>query len=144
MRFISDLRIFRSRIAHVLALGGVITTSGCKDSTAPEKTGSLSAQGVTLSRSAAVDDLGSLGASLDDMTGWSVAGLNDAKAHESIVGILNGLKGHLQSGKVAACQDDIAAARSFIESLSEQQRTEIGAVGVTLDLIQSALDKAAQ
>jgi hypothetical protein len=145
MRIISESRIFTSRIAQVLALGGAITTAGCKDATAPKKIETTQALALSsLAQSAAVDDLGSLSSSLEDMTGWSLASLPEGKGRENIVGILNGLKGHLKSGKIEASQQDVADARSFLESLSEQQRVEIGAVGVTLDLIQSALDKAPQ
>ncbi len=145
MRIISESRIFTSRIAQVLALGGAITTAACKDATAPKKIETPQTLALSsLAQSAAVDDLGNLSSSLDDMTGWSLASLPEGKSRENIVGILNGLKGHLKSGKIEACQQDVADARSFLASLSEQQRVESGAVGVTLDLIQSALDKASQ
>src|SRR5712671_1724987 len=98
MRGTSDSRIFRSRLAQLIALGGAITTAACTDATAPQQ----------------------------------------------IVGILNSLKGHLKSGKIAASQQDLADGRAFLESLSEQKRVETGAVGVTLDLIQATLEKASQ
>ena len=144
MRRNPDLRIFRSRIAQLLALGGVITSASCKDATAPESVQKSGAPTLALAQSVAVDDLGTLSASLDDMTVWSLVSLPEGKGRQNIVGTLEGLRGHLKSGNVAACQQDITSARNFIDSLNEQQRVEIGAVGVTLDLIQSALDKAAQ
>ena len=84
------------------------------------------------------------GSSLDDMTGWSLAALPNAQGKANIVGILNGLKGHLASGKIAACQQDVADARAILGSLSLNEQVEIGGVGATLDLIQAALDKASQ
>ena len=37
MRDGSDSRLFRSRIAQLIALGGVITTAACTDATAPKQ-----------------------------------------------------------------------------------------------------------
>jgi hypothetical protein len=143
MRIFPDSQKFRTRIAQVLALGGVITTASCKDVSAPEK--SLEASALTLAQSVTVgDELGGLGSSLDDMTGWSLASMTEGESRVKIVGILNGLRGHLKSGKIAAIQQDVADARAFLESLSDRERIELGAVGVTLDVIQSALDKASQ
>jgi hypothetical protein len=144
MRHSPDLRIFRSRIAQVFALGGLITTASCKDATAPERVQKPGVPTPSLAQAVVGDDLGALGSSLDDMTAWSLASLPDGKGRQNIVGILEGLRGHLKTGKLSACQQDITDARNFIDSLNEQQRVEIGAVGVTLDVIQSALDKAAQ
>ncbi len=143
MRIVPASQKLRSRIAQVVALGGVITTASCKDVSAPQK--ALEAPALTLAQSAAVgDELGGLSSSLDDMTSWSLASLPEGEGRVKIVGILNGLRGHLKSGKIAASQQDLADARGFLESLSDRERIELGAVGVTLDLIQSALDKAAQ
>jgi hypothetical protein len=145
MGIISTLRVFRSRVTQLIALGGVITTGACHDATGPQPITTARALAVPLAESAAgVDELSTLSSSLDDMTVWSLASLGDGKGRESIVGILNSLKGHLKSGKIEASQQDVTAARAFLESLSEQQRVEIGAVGVTLDLIQSALDRASK
>ena len=143
MRVTSDLRIFRSRIAQLIAFGGAITTAACMDATAPNQVVAPKAPTLSVGQSAG-DELGTLSASLDDMTGWSLASLTDDQGHANIVGILNSLKGHLKSGKIAASQQDVADARAFIESLSEEKRVDIGAVGITLDLIQSTLDKASQ
>ncbi len=143
MRVTSDLRIFRSRIAQLIALGGAITTAACTDATAPKQIVAPKAATQSVGQSAG-DELGGLGASLDDMTGWSLASLTDDQGHANIVGILNSLRGHLKSGKIAASQQDVADARAFIESLSEEKRVDIGAVGVTLDLIQATLDKTSQ
>jgi hypothetical protein len=142
MRIVRDSQKFRSRIAQVIALGGVITTASCKDVSAPEKTQAFApalSQSVTPS-----DELGGLSSSLDDMTGWSLSSLPEGEGQVKIVGILNGLRGHLKSGKIAASQQDVTDARAFLASLSDRERIELGAVGVTLDLIQSALDKASQ
>lgn len=143
MRIVPDSQKFRTRLAQVLALGGVITTASCKDVSAPEK--SLKAPALTLSQSVGVgDELGGFSSSLDDMTGWSLASMPEGESRVKIVGILNGLRGHLKSGKVAAVQQDVADARAFLDSLSDRERIELGAVGVTLDVIQAALDKASQ
>src|SRR5258706_4650174 len=143
MRVTSDLRIFRSRIAQLIALGGAITTAACTDATAPKQIVAPKAATQSVGQWEG-DELGGLGASLDDMTGWSLASLTDDQGHANIVGILNSLRGHLKSGKIAASQQDVADARAFIESLSEEKRVDIGAVGVTLDLIQATLDKTSQ
>ena len=135
--------IFRSRVAHALALGGVITTGACRDVTAPGQVETAEAPALLL-QPAAVDELGSLSSSLDDMTGWALVSLPDGPNRVKIAGILDGLRGNLKSGKIAASKRDVLVARGILESLSEQERVEIGAVGVTLDLIQSALDKASQ
>ena len=142
MRVTSDSRIFRSRIAQLIALGGAITTAACTDATAPKEI--VAPKAATLSVGQSGDELGTLSASLDDMTSWSLASLTDDQGHANIVGILNSLKGHLKSGKIAASQQDVADARAFVESLSEEKRVDIGAVAVTLDLIQSTLEKASQ
>jgi hypothetical protein len=144
MRIISDLRIFRPRIAQLIALGGAITTPACKDAAAPPQTKVVETHALASAQSAAVDKLGSLSASLDDMTSWSVTSLPDGKGRENILAILKGLKANLKSGKIADSQQAVTDARALIESLSEKERVEIGAVGVALDLIQSELDKASQ
>jgi hypothetical protein len=135
--------MFRSRVAQALALGGVITTGACKDATAPGQVETVEAPALLLAQSP-VEELGDLSSSLDDMTGWALASLPEGQDRVRIVGILDGLRGHLKSGKIAASQQDVSEARGILESLSEQEQVEIGAVGVTLDLIQSALDKASQ
>ena len=133
----------RVRGAQVIALSGMMTMAACQDVTAPEKIETAAPSTLSFSQASA-DELANLGSNLDDMTGWSLAALPDARGKTNIVGILNGLKGHLASGRIAACQQDITDARAFLGSLSQNEQTEIGGVGVTLDLIQSALDKASQ
>jgi hypothetical protein len=143
MRRFPDSQKFRTRIAQVLALGGVLTTASCKDVSAPEK--SLKAPDPTLSQSVAVGgELGGLSSSLDDMTSWSLASMPESESRVKIGGILNGLRGHLKSGKIAAIQQDVADARAFLESLSDRERIELGAIGVTLDVVQAALEKDSQ
>src|SRR5687767_5716762 len=79
MRIFPDSQQFRTRIAQLLALGGVITTASCKDVTAPEK--SLAVPALTLVQSVAMgDELGRLSSSLDDMTGWSLASLTEGES----------------------------------------------------------------
>jgi hypothetical protein len=126
----------------VIVLSAVVALAGCEDVTAPQEEVTAAPE-LRLSATAA-DELGSLSSSLDDMTGWSLAALPNAQGKANIVGILNGLKGHLASGKIAACQQDVTDARAILGSLTENEQVEIGGVGATLDLIQAALDKASQ
>jgi hypothetical protein len=143
MRLTADSSlILRSRIARVLALSAVLGLGACEDVTAPMEEVTAAPE-LRLAQGAA-DELGALGSSLDDMTGWSLAALPDAQGKANIVGILNGLKGHLASGKIAACAQDVADARAILGSLSQNEQVEVGGVGATLDLIQAALDKASQ
>jgi hypothetical protein len=137
----SDQRTL-SRIARVIALSGVIALAACDDVTAPEEA-KPAAPELRLSQTA-TDELGELSASLDDMTGWSLAALPDAQGTANIVGILNGLKGHLASGRIAACEQDLVDARAILSGLSENEQVELGGVGATLDLIQAALSNASQ
>jgi hypothetical protein len=131
----------RYRIARVIALGGVIALAACEDVTAPEEV--KPAPELRLAQASA-DELGSLSSSLDDMTGWSLAALPDAQGKANIVGILNGLKGHLKTGRIAACKQSVDDARAILGGLTEEERVSVGSVGLTLDVIQAALDKASQ
>ena len=76
MRVTSDLPSFCSRIAQLIALVGAITTAACTDATAPKEIVTPKAPNLSVGQSAG-DELGSLSASLDDMTGWSLASLTD-------------------------------------------------------------------
>lgn len=135
-------RTFRLRIAQVIALSAVVALAACQDVTAPEK--AVSAGPALRLSQAVTDELGSLGASLDDMTAWSLVALPDAEGKTKIVELLAGLKTHLASGEIAACQQDVVDGRTILGALSPVEQVEVGAVGVTLDVIQSALDKASQ
>jgi hypothetical protein len=126
----------------VIALSAVVALAACEDVTAPQEEVTAAPE-LKLSQ-AAVDQLGSLSSSLDDMTGWSLAALPNAQGKANIVGILNGLRGHLASGALAACVQDVTNARAILGSLSQNEQVEVGGVGATLDLIQTALDKASQ
>lgn len=118
--------------------------AACQDATAPDEIAPAEAPASLSLTQASGDELSSLSSNLDDMTGWSLAAFADATGKANIVGILNGLKGHLASGKVAACQEDVDLARAWFGKLSENDQAELGAVGVSLDLIQAALNKASQ
>jgi hypothetical protein len=143
MRIASDsTQILRSRIARVIALGAVVALAACEDVTAPQSPVAAAPE-LKLSQSG-VDELGSLGSSLDDITGWSLAALPNGQGKANVVGILSGLKAHLNGRDVASCQQDVTDARAILASLSQQQQVEVGSVGVALDVIQSALDKASQ
>ena len=133
---------YRFRFVQIVAMSGVIAIAACQDATAPEGV-QKAAPELRMSQTG-TDELGSLSSSLDDMTGWSLAALPDARGRTNIVGILNGLKGHLASGQIAACQQDVDGARAFLGTLTQNEQTEIGAVGATLDLIQAALNNASQ
>jgi hypothetical protein len=132
------------RIAQLIALSGVIALAACQDVTAPEQVTALDASSLRFSQSSVTDELKDLGSSLDDMTGWSLVVLPDGQGRTRIVGLLNGLKGHLASGKIEACQQDVTDARAYLGSLTENDQVELGNIGVTLDLIQYTLDKASQ
>lgn len=121
-----------------------VTALACEDATAPEQAASTVEQAPRFAQSASGDLLSSLGSNLDDMTGWSLAALPDSKGKANIVAILNGLKGHLNSGRIDACQQDVTDARAILGSLTDVQQVEVGHVGVALDLIQAALDSASK
>ena len=136
--------ISRFRVAHLVVLNGVIALTACQDVTAPEPVTSAAPSSLRLDRAAATDELKQLGSDMDTMTGWSLISLTDGQIRSNIVGILNGLKGHLASGRIDACQDDVTQGRAWFASLTESQQSEQGNIGVTLDLIQSVLDNASQ
>lgn len=141
MRVVSiSTRNYRSRTAQLIALSSVIAMAACSDVTAPDKV-EAAAPELTSPQSAGVKDLS---ASLDDMTGWSLITLGEGEVRTNIVGILSGLKGHLASGKINLCQDDVTKGREWYASLSESDQAEQGNISVTLDLIQSVLDNASQ
>ena len=135
--------ILRFRFVHLIALSSVIALSACQDVTAPESE-VAALDGLRLAQSSATDELSSLGSSLDDMTGWSLAALADNNQRGNIVGVLNGLKGHLNSGKISLIQEDLTQARAIIASLTDVQQAEVGPVSVALDVVQRALDGASQ
>ena len=134
---------FHLRAVRHVVLCGVFTMAACQDVTSPEQVSAVP-QALSLTQQSSADELATLGANLDDITGWSLAALPNQQGQTNIVGILNGLKGHLSSGKIAACQQDITDARAILGSLTEVQQVEVGSVGVALDVIQAALDKASQ
>jgi len=135
----SQRKVFSgARVARAaIAAGGLLAIAACQDVTAPEKPEVSPA--IRMSN-APGDVLGTLSSNLDDMTSWSLVALPDGTGKTNIVGLLNGLKGHLKSGQVAACQQDITDARAFLGSLSDVQQVEVGQVGVALDVIKLALD----
>ena len=131
-----------TRLFQTFAMSGVIAIAACQDATAPEE---IQKAGPELRMSqTSSDELGTLSANLDDFTGFSLAALPDGNGKANIVGVLNGLKGHLKSGSIAACQQDVNDARSWFNGLSDQQKTEQGAVGLALDVIQASLDNASK
>lgn len=136
-------KTFRLRIAQVIALSGVFALAGCQDVVAPDKVTS-GPQSLRLTTMAAADELASLSSSMDDMTGWSLVALPDAEGKTKIVELLAGLKTHLASGEIAACQQDVVDGRTILGALSPVEQVDVGAVGVTLDVIQLVLDKASQ
>jgi hypothetical protein len=142
MRIAADsAQIFRTRMARVIALSAAVALVACNDITAPKS--EAAAPEVALSQGA-LTELAAWGSELDGMTGWSLAALPNEQGQANIVGILNGLKGHLASGKIAACQQDITDARSILAGLTDAEQVEVGAVSVTLDFIESALANPSQ
>ena len=144
MRTIASSRQTISRIGQLAALSCVIALAACDDITAPEEATAPAASSPAPPQSSVNRELGEFGSSLDDITGWALVSIADSKGLASIAGILNSLKGHLASGKIAACQQDVTDARAFLGSLTENEQVELGGVGVTLDVIQSVLDRASQ
>jgi hypothetical protein len=135
---------FRLHAIRLIVLSGTIALAACEDTTAPEETAPTLQQNPRLAQAASSDLLASLSSNLDDMTGWSLAALPDGKGKANIVGILNGLKGHLNSGRIDACQQDVTDARAILGLLTEVQQVEVGHVGLALDVIQAALDGASK
>jgi len=136
-KLFSGARVGRVAIAAV----GLLAIAACQDATAPAKV--EAAPALRLSQTSG-NVMAGLGDNLDDMTSWSLVALPDGAGHTNIVGLLNGLKGHLKSGKVAACQQDITDARAFLGTLTDVQQVEVGQVGVALEFIKSALDSISQ
>ena len=134
---------FYLRAARHVVLCGVFALAACQDVTAPQQVEAVGPE-LRMSQESARDEIASLAANLDDFTGWSLAALPNGQGRANIVGILNGLKGHLNSGRIDVCQQDVTDARAILGSLTEVQRTDVGAIGVALDVIQATLDKAAQ
>jgi hypothetical protein len=128
----------------LFALSAVIAMSACQDATAPDEVVAANTPALRTAQSASDDELSALSDAMEDMTDWSLVALPDAKGKTKIVSILAGLKGNLKGKKLAACQQAVTDARSWFASLSDVEQTEVGQVGVTLDVIQAALDKAAQ
>ena len=145
MRIASDTK---SRVGftatRLVMLSGVIALAACENPTAPEEAAATFEQAPRLTQSASGDLLATLGSNLDDMTGWSLTALPDGNGKANIARILSGLKGHLQSGKADACQQDVTDARVILASLSGVQQVEAGHVGLALDVIQAALDGASK
>ena len=138
----SSITTNRFRFLQIIAMSGVIAIAACQDATAPEEV--KSAPELRMSSQASSDELGTLSSNLDDFTGFSLAALPDGNGKANIVGVLNGLKGHLKSGSIAACQQDVNDARSWFGGLSDVQKVEVGSVGLALDVIQAALDGASK
>jgi hypothetical protein len=130
---------FRSRITRVVAMASVISLAACQDVTGPESEAAVPSE-LRLAQSASTVELASLGNSLDDMTGWSLATLQDNNQRGNIVGVLNGMKGHLKSGNTSLIQQDVTQARGILTSLTDVQQVELGPVTLTLDIVQKALD----
>ena len=131
---------FRFPAARSIVIAGVVFLAGCQDITAPEEATSTIPNSPSLAKASAAV-FADLGASLEDMTGWSLAALDSPTQRQSLVGILNGLKGHLISGNVSLIQKDVTDARGYIASLPIAQQAEIGPVGLAVDLIQKTIDQ---
>lgn len=134
----SSITTNRFRFVQIIAMSGVIAIAACQDATAPEEV--KAAPELRMSSQSSSDELGTLSTNLDDMTGFSLAALPDGNGKANIVGVLNGLKGHLKSGSIAACQQDVNNARAWFGGLTDVQKVEVGHVGLALDVIQNALD----
>ena len=144
MRIASTSRSrFGLSVSRLVVLSAVLALAACEDPIAPEEP-ALTEQGPRLTQSASGDLLATLGTSLDDMTGWSLTALPDGNGKANVARILAGLKRHLSTGSVNACQQDVADARAVLASLSAVQQVETGHVGLALDVIKAALDGASK
>ena len=136
-------QMLRLRVVQLIALSGVFALAACEDVTGPQTKVAMAPPEVRLSKEAS-DKFEELSSSMDDMTGWSLMALPDGKGRANIIALLNGLKGHLNEKKIAACKQDIADARAFLGSLTEVEQVEIGHVNLALDVVQAAIDSASK
>ena len=145
MRIASESRSrFGLSVSRLVVLSAVLALAACEDPTAPEEPALTVEQGPRLTQLASVDLLATLGTSLDDMTAWSLTALPDGNGKANVARILAGLKRHLGSASINACQQDVVDARAVLASLSGVQQVEAAHVGVALDVIQAALDGASK
>ena len=130
-------------LTHLVALSCVCILAACEEITGPEVE-AAAPPAPTFSQSGTVNTLASLSSSLDDMTMWSLATLQDNTQRGSLAGVLSGLKGHLKSGNAALCQEDVTKARGILAALPDVQQVELGHVGLALDVVQQSLDGGSQ
>jgi hypothetical protein len=128
---------FSTRVVPLVALCAALVS--CEDATAPESVATGNPASLSLSQSSN-DQLAQLGDDMDTMTGWSLVNLPDDRGRLKLVGLLNSLKAHLTAGKISACQDDVNDARSFLQSLTVNEQVELGGIGVTLDVVENAIN----
>lgn len=130
---------FCLRIVPVVALCFVMMS--CEDATAPDPVVTGAPAALRLSASSN-DQLGQLASDMETMTDWTLVDFPDARGRTNVVGLLQSLKGHLTAGKIEACQEDVNTIRNFLGTLTENEQVELGGIGVTLDVIENALDKS--
>ena len=132
--------VIAARIVKVVALSCVIgLMAACSETTAPKA--STAPPPVVKPVPAAMV---SLAGSLDDMTQWFMQSFDDEATRTKFQDILSGLKGHLTSGNVTVCQQDVTAARGVLTSLSDVQQVETAPLGLALDAVQTTLDNVSQ
>src|SRR5260221_9527435 len=138
----SSIATNRFRFLQIIAMSGVIAIAACQDATAPEEV--KAAPELRMSSQSSSDELGTLSTNLDDMTGFSLAALPDGNGKANIVGLLNGLKGHLKSGSIAACQQDVNDARAWFGGFTRVQKGAGAHVSLAIDGVQAGPRRAPQ
>ena len=141
MRLSLRARAGVSSLTSLAALCSIIFLTSCEEPTAPQSNVDHAPSALSLSQ-ASSDPLAQLGSEMDEMTSWSLLNFPDSRGRPKLVGILSSLQGHLTAGRTDACRDDINDARSFLQSLTENEQVELGGIGVTLDVVEYTLNKS--
>src|SRR5688572_355514 len=127
-----------SRIARVIAIGGVVGLFACQDATAPDATDELDLAGPALAV-AQTTPLGMIGLSILDATGWVLASINNAGKRSEMQATLKDLAGNLVSGSYDAARANVTKAREIRFSLDATDEIEIGPIEVSLDQTDTEL-----
>ena len=126
---------FRSRIAQVIALSGVIAVAACQDApTAPD----VIASGPALRMSTSAD-AAAIADWVVDATSWVTPSMVDPTNRGKLEGSINGLSGHLKANNTKQIKGDIAIIRSLISGGSEAEAVELGPIEVALCTIEQTL-----
>jgi len=129
-----------SRIARVIAIGGVVGLFACQEVTAPDATDDLGLSGPALAV-AQTTPLGMIGLSLQDATGWVLSSINNAGKRSEMQATLKDLASNLVSGAYDAARANVTKARDIRTSLDAIDELEIGPIEVSLDQTDAELKK---